>query len=140
MKTLLNLANNRFIRWGLALAWTLYLTILLLQPELHPIIPTGIPTAPPSFEREVFFTVVHLVFFGITAVLWAFALEKEMSLTMALLIVAIFLLSYGFVIELAQGTVQGRSPQIWDILADIVGVSLGLALFRWKTSLKHLLI
>lgn len=136
MTSLLRFANNRFIRWGIALAWTLYLTILLLQPELQQLIPTGIPPAPPSLEREIFFTVMHLFFFGTTAVLWCFALEKELAPTMALLIAAIFLLSFGFVTELAQGTVAGRTPQMGDMLANITGVCLGLALFRWGTSLK----
>ena len=134
MNTLLRFANHRFTRWGLALAWTLYLTILLLQPELQPIIPTGLQPAPPSFEREVFYTSIHLLFFGITAVLWCFALEKDLSPMMVLLIAALFLVSYGFVTELAQGTVPGRTPQVGDMLANITGVCLGLALFRWGTS------
>jgi VanZ family protein len=133
MNTLIAFVNHRFIRWGIALAWTLYLTILLLQPELQPILPTGLPPAPPSLEREIFYTSMHLLFFGITAVLWCFALEKDLSLVMVMLIAALFLVSFGFVTELAQGTVAGRTPQVSDMLANITGVCLGLALFRWGT-------
>jgi VanZ family protein len=135
MQTILSFANNRFLRWGLALVWTFYLTVLLLQPELKPIIPTGIPSAPPSLEREIEFTIAHLIFFSLTAIFWCRALETELSLTMTLLLAVIFLFSYSFVTELAQSTVPGRTVQIGDVLANITGISIGLALFRrylWK--------
>lgn len=137
MQIFLSFANNRILRWVLALSWTFYLTVLLLQPEMNPVIPTGIPTAPPSFEREILFTIAHLIFFGLTALFWCLALEKELSPTMALLIAALFLCSYGFVTELAQATVPGRSPQLGDILANITGIGIGLALYRWRKNLKH---
>lgn len=133
MNFIISIANNRFLRWGFVLAWTLFLTVLLIQPSAQQIIPTGIPEAPPSFEREVFFTCIHLLFFGFTAVLWCFALEKELLPTMTLLIAAIVLLSYGFVMEYAQGTIPGRTPQWNDIVANITGVVLGLAFFHWQT-------
>jgi VanZ family protein len=136
MNTFLSFANNRFIRWTLAITWTLCLTVLLLQPELNPVIPTGIQPAPPSLEREILFTIAHLIFFGITALLWSFALKKDLALAMALLIAGLFLVSYGFVTELAQGTVAGRTPQISDILANTTGICIGLALFRWGINLK----
>lgn len=134
-----NLGKNRFLRWGLALAWTFFLTVLLLQPEVNQIIPTGIAPAPPSFEREALFTVAHLICFSLTALLWGFALSKDVPLTMSLVIAAVFLLSYGFVTELAQGNVAGRSPQLGDIVANITGIVIGLSLFycgmvkmQWK--------
>jgi VanZ family protein len=127
----LSFVNNRILRWAFALVWTFYLTVLLLQPEMQPIIPTGIQPAPPSFEREILFTIAHLIFFSLTAIFWCLALEKELSLSMALLIAAIFLCSYSFVTELAQATVPGRSPQIGDMLANLTGICIGLALFRW---------
>lgn len=42
-----------FVRYLIALAWTIYLCILLVQPEQQPLIPTTLPPGPPSFEREL---------------------------------------------------------------------------------------
>jgi VanZ family protein len=131
MAWLANIIQNRIFRWGITLIWTAFLTVLLLQPEVQQIIPTGIPPAPPTLEREIFFTIAHLAFFGLTAVLWSFALSKDLPLPMTLLIAALFLLSYGFVSELAQGNVAGRSPQIGDMLANATGICLGLGFFYW---------
>lgn len=45
--------------------------------------------------------------------------------------IALALLGYGVGIELAQGLIPGRTASLADVLADAVGVLLGLALARY---------
>lgn len=133
MSWILPLYDSRAIRWTITLFWTVFLTILLVQPETQPIIPTGIQPAPPSLIREVLFSIVHLIMFGITSFLWCIALESYFDLRLTLLSVALFIISYGFVTELAQGMSPGRTSQIWDIIANVIGNMIGITLYwRWQ--------
>jgi VanZ family protein len=125
--------DSRSLRWATTLLWTIFLTILLLQPETQSIIPTGIQPAPPSIERELFFSTIHLIMFGITAFLWCLALETYFELRLTLVSVGLFIISYGFVTELAQGMIPGRAPQIWDMIANAIGVMIGIAVYwHWQ--------
>ena len=44
--------------------------------------------------------------------------------------VALALLAYGAFIEAVQGRLDGRHASGWDLLADALGIALGLALAR----------
>jgi VanZ family protein len=131
MARILPILDSQVLHWIVTLLWTIFLTILLLQPEAQPIIPTGIPPAPPSFERELFFSSLHFLFFGITALLWCISISNYFELPLTLLSVALFIASYGLVTEFAQMMIPGRGTQIWDMAANILGVMLGIAVYRW---------
>jgi len=132
--TLNYLLKNPYIRILLASLWTLFLTIYLLQPENQPVIPQPIPTAPPSFQREVLFTSLHLITFGFTAWLWCFALAKT-ALNESLWLVAIVLLGYGLSIEFIQSNIPGRNTQVWDMVANGVGILTGIGV--WIRYFRH---
>ena len=131
MSQILPIIDSRILRWAVTLAWTAFLTILLVQPEAQPVIPTGVQPAPPSFERELFFSSIHLIFFCITATLWCFSLESYFDLRLTMISVILFITSYGFVTEMAQGLIPGRAPQVWDIIANLLGGIIGIAIYRW---------
>lgn len=42
------------------------------------------------------------------------------------------LVSFGGVTELAQHFVPGRSPEVLDVVADLVGAAIGVALAWWR--------
>lgn len=121
----------RLLRTALAILWTIVLTILLLQPTTQPIIPTGIQGAPPSLERELLFSTGHILTFAFTVLVWSWALHIRRGWHLVLL--CGLLLAYGVLAEYAQSTVPGRAAQWWDMLANGIGVVLGIVIVhRWS--------
>lgn len=114
------------LRFVLAIIWGALLSILLLQPAADPIIPTGIPLAPPSFERELFFSLLHLITFGITAMIWCFAFGLSSNNRLQVLTLGLVLLAYGLGVEYLQGSVPNRTAQWWDMLANGLGIVIGM--------------
>ncbi len=45
--------------------------------------------------------------------------------------VVLAMLGYGLLIELVQSQLPGREASGWDLLADAVGIAIGLAVARW---------
>lgn len=48
-------------------------------------------------------------------------------------IIALGLLAFGVAIELLQA-VTGRDPSVWDVVADIIGIAVGILLLRMITA------
>lgn len=70
----------------------------------------------------------HGLAFAALAILWQLAWPKVRGL----LIIALSV-SYGAFIELAQTFSPGRHADVWDLLADAVGVGLGMFIIHgWK--------
>ena len=47
---------------------------------------------------------------------------------------AAWMLAYGIAIELIQSFEPTRDAELKDVLVDVVGITLGLALYRWVVS------
>lgn len=47
--------------------------------------------------------------------------------------IALGLLAFGVAIELLQA-VTGRDPSVWDVVADIIGIAVGILLLRMITA------
>jgi VanZ family protein len=138
MRTIYNVFNASLVRWLIALVWMVILTILLLQPIENQIIPTGVKPAPPSFIRELYFSTAHGIIFSITAVVWTWTLSQHISLRKAMWITVIGLFIYGLGTEYAQSLTPGRAPQRIDILANVIGASIGAwILYRWLADLTQ---
>jgi len=114
----------------IALVYTLLLFIILVQPEAQPVIPTGIPPGPPSWEREAFFSTLHLLGFGTLAALWWWVWEAVKP-QYALLAAAGIAITVGMVTEGLQSFVPDRGVQLIDIGANLMGVLIALMLIRW---------
>lgn len=134
------LIDNTLFRWGLALLWTVFFTVKLLQPGQQVIVASIIQPAPPSIERELLYTSLHLITFGLTAWVWCFALRVSSDAKQVLITLLVILLVYGASAELLQMRIPGRSAQWWDMLANGLGISVGITVWLgWHTSqfLKH---
>ena len=70
--------HHRLLRWTAAIAWSIWISILLIQSEANPIISLGLPSGPQTFARELFFTCLHLLAFAITCTLWQWALSASL--------------------------------------------------------------
>ena len=112
------------IRWIVVILWTIFISILLIQPEQNQLINTGIPPGPNTLEREILFTSAHLISFGITCALWFWAWFGHLSLTRSLLLGVVFAIVIGGVTEYLQIYSPNRYPSWIDFFANCTGVLL----------------
>lgn len=122
MIILQKLSKHKLIPMLMATTWTVILSILLLQPENQPVIPTGIQPAPPSLKREIIFSSLHLLTFGMTALLWCFSVKPDKNSKVLLLLLTGLLLVFGLCVEYLQSSIPGRTAQWWDMLANSIGI------------------
>lgn len=99
----------------LAIVWTLLILLACSWPG------SDLPEAPVTgFDK-----IVHVGLFAGFSFLWYYRFSKHF------LLIGILGASYGFLIEIYQHYMPlNRSFDLWDILADAVGVILGLLLAR----------
>ena len=72
--------------------------------------------------------VAHLVFYAIFCFLWSMGLRQKSNLK---IIPIIFSISFGVLMEFCQFYLSnGRSFELYDILANIIGSFLGVILFK----------
>lgn len=103
-------------RWaGMWVALMLVVAVAALSPG------AAAPSMSPSDKLD------HLLAFGALAVAGGLALHEGWR---SALVVAASMVTYGGLIELAQTQVPGRFGDSADLLADTVGVALGLAAVR----------
>lgn len=132
MPTLIRFAKFTPVRWLLAFSWTLWLTIILIQPEARPVIDIGVRPAPPSLEREIVFTTGHVVGFALMTGLWWWALVERLSLTRALVAAMLVAFGVGTFSELMQTQTLDRHPSLIDFAANGVGAAVfAWLLMRW---------
>lgn len=76
---------------------------------------------------------VHFFIFGVQMVLSSYGLSRTFHLTgkpkKPLLVAALFSFLLGIFTEFTQQYVPGRSPSVFDMIANTVGVGLGYYLF-----------
>ncbi len=119
------------LRWVMAIVWTILLVILLVQPEDTPLIDTGIPPGPVTFEREFVFTSAHTIAYSVLTALWVGVAVNYVTLKRALQIVIVFALILGLITELAQAFSPDRYPSITDYIANVMGITL-TAHYIWR--------
>ena len=114
----------KFFRYKtVAIGWLLLISILFVLPG---------STLPPTgwfykFNPDKW---VHIGFFAILIFLWRSAFDGKFRNYHSLLLFAAFF--YGLLVEFVQKQwVPNRSFDIYDVIADMVGSVLGLALWIW---------
>ncbi|WP_317194926.1 VanZ family protein [Litoribacter ruber] len=124
--------KNRLL---LALAWTILLLIGLLTPG------SSIPDVPkpPGADK-----LVHLGLFMVLAFLWSRVfndrtdkrIKKSKYIPNFLVVIVVF----AILVEYIQRLVPGRSFDYWDILFNILGVTIGAVLFYYLHKRKSKLV
>ena len=131
MAIILKLVQNRPLRWIITLSWTVFISIILVQPEQQPVIQTGIPPGPNTLEREIFFTTLHLIAFGTTCIVWFWALFGHFNLARSLVLAIVIAIIVGSVTEYLQIYAPDRHPSFIDFFANWTGALL-MAYFIWR--------
>lgn len=131
MVTLLDMIRFRPLRWMITLVWTVFISIILIQPEQNPVISTGIPPGPNTLEREILFTTLHLIAFGTTCGLWFWAWFGHVSLSQSLLLAIVIAIIIGAVTEYMQSFAPDRYPSWIDFFANCTGALL-IAQYIWR--------
>jgi len=131
MTLALTIVKFRPLRWLVALAWTVFISIILVQPEQQPVINTGIPPGPNTLEREIIFTTLHLIAFGTTCAVWFWAWFGHLSLMKSLLFALVIAVVIGSVTEYLQTFAPDRHPSLIDFLANAVGAVI-MAWVIWR--------
>lgn len=111
-------------RWLLALAWTGWITLILVQSEAQPVVDLGIPPGSDTLERELFFTSAHLAAFAVLAALWWWALAAHLPGRRALVIAVVVAVGTGLATEWLQTFTPDRHFQLSDLIADVAGALL----------------
>ena len=121
MDSLGNLIQSPTMRFCAAIAWTILLCILLVQPDDRRLIETGIPRGPNTLPRELFFAAAHLLAFAMTCFLWFRAWSRRMAWRRSLALACGMALFIGGVTEALQAFSPERYPSFGDVAANCVG-------------------
>lgn len=119
--------EHPLLRYSVAILWTVFFFIVLTQSSYHPVINTGIPPGPPSLEREIVFTSLHIMGFAWTTMLWWWVTgQSKQSLIIALVIA----LTMGVVTEYLQVFAGDRNVTITDVIANFTGATMAALFIR----------
>lgn len=107
------------LKWIWVVLWTAFIVFGLLSPS------DGSPLFP-WLDFKGVDKLIHIVLFAIEAALLMFALGSKRLLT--IVSVLGFCIVLGGVLEILQFFfVEGRNGDFWDLLADMLGASVGAA-------------
>jgi len=114
--------DKQRIFWKVAaVGWGIIFTILLLIP-------------PPDLGGESFIPhkdkVMHLGVFGLWIVLMLMA-EQSYNHRKKYFLIGLIGCIYAPITELLQSLTPDRTADLWDVMADVSGVLLAIAMFHW---------
>lgn len=121
-------------RLGLAAAWTLTLTIILVQSSAQPLVGPAAPPGQPDLLREVQLTGGHVIAFAGLVLWWWWALILKLPPQRALFVAVGFALIFGTLTEFAQWFVVDRGPSLFDLAVNWSATILMASLIstRWR--------
>ncbi len=120
------------VRWALAVAWSIWITVLLIQPEANPVIDLGLPKGPQTLAREVVFATLHVVAFGVTCALWFHAWSARARPRKSLILACMIAIFMGAATEALQTLAPDRYASWLDFIANICGTLLAAHIIRQR--------
>jgi VanZ family protein len=126
--------KNPFVRYALAFAWTLLVTVMLVQSSSQPVVGPPAPPGAPDLTREIELTIGHIITFFVLVVLWWWALEPRLKGPRALFVAVGFALIFGVITELAQSIVPDREASLFDLAVNwtVTIAAATLISARWR--------
>ena len=128
------LFRSQPFRLALAFAWTILVTVMLVQSSGHPMVGPPAPPGEPSLTRELELTAGHVVTFFVLVVLWWWSLSSSLSEPRALFVAVGFALIFGILTEVAQSAVPDRQVSLFDLAVNwSVTIMAAVAISnRWR--------
>jgi VanZ family protein len=123
-------------RWLIAIAYTILLTITLIQPSRTPLIGPAAPLGPPDAAREVFLTAMHVLGFTLLVVIVWWAFESVTPARRALWVALGFALVFSPLTEFLQMLVPGRGASLWDWGVNTLA-TLTAAMVWWRVKSRR---
>ncbi|HML23804.1 MAG TPA: VanZ family protein [Aggregatilinea sp.] len=120
--------QHPLIRWALTLTWTATAASLMLSPSGEGTTVTWVSKLFGGTETTD--AVGHVIINSILGFLWAWTMSLYTSSANTTRIVLVGGLIWGFTAEGTQYFVPGRGTSLLDLAANILGVSVGVSLFR----------
>ncbi len=125
--------NRPVSRWTIAIGYSLVVIAYLLQQPGTPAVEVVAPVAAPDWQREVVFTIGHVVGFGVLFALWWWALAERGR---AAFYAALVTLGIGLLAEILQSQLPQRSASAYDMLMNSIGITLAyIVITRQRRSL-----
>ncbi|MEO0564559.1 MAG: VanZ family protein [Chloroflexota bacterium] len=118
------------IRWGVATIYTAGVLVYLLQQPGTPAVEVVAPVAAPDWQREITFTIGHILGFGGLFVVWWAALHPHIS-QRAIISAVVIAMTVGILAEVLQSRIPDRNASLYDIAMNSIGISL-MALVTWR--------
>ena len=118
------------LRILIALGWSALLTLLLLQGEADPVIDLGLPRGDNTLARELIFSALHLLAFGVTSACWHWALRQAAQARRALLAACLIAIALGVATEILQTYTLDRHASWLDLAANTGGALLAAYIIR----------
>lgn len=135
------LLRNRFFRAFCALAYTAFMTVVLIQPSADPIIGPPAPPGAPTLEREILLLTGHLVAFAVLTLLWTYTFYATIPLERAVLLAVAIGLAMGILTEMVQSIVPGRGASVFDVAANwFATLTTAWAIRRYATKLTRVVL
>lgn len=120
----LSIIQHPLIRHVIALGWTLFSTVLLVQSSSRPVVGPPAPPGAPDLWREVQLTTGHIVVFSLLVCLWWWAAQSYLPSHRALFVAVVFAAIYGFLTEAAQVFTTTRNPSLYDVVVNWIVIAI----------------
>ena len=132
MQHILKILQHAAARYAIAILWSALLTLFLLQPEADPVIDLGLPSGDNTLSRELFFSTLHLIAFGITCFCWFWALQRNLKIRTSLLGACLIAILLGGATEMLQSFTPDRHASWLDLAANIFGTLIAARLIHLR--------
>jgi VanZ family protein len=130
----LGILKSTPVRYVLAITWTLYSTVLLVQSSGNPVVGRPAPPGPPTMDREIILTIGHIVVFSTLVILWQWALSTFRPVRAALFVATGFAVIFGVISELAQFAVPDRTVSLGDLSVNVLAALGASLVIGWMFS------
>ncbi|NPA33755.1 MAG: VanZ family protein [Chlorobi bacterium] len=108
-----------------AILWMVFLAFVMLLP---------LPTPTQQMENYLLDKLIHAISYGILTFFWAYGLFRQRDFILlrnyALPVAATISFLYSILLEVGQSVVPYRSFEIWDVLANLLGIIFAYLIMR----------
>ena len=133
LNRLFTYSQSAIVRWTLTLTWSAIAASLMLSPGNK-----GGSVSQISHlfgGTEITDAIGHVIINMILAFLWCWTISLYLSASKTARLILIGGIIWGFAAELSQHFVPERGTSLLDLAANILGVLIGLMVYRWLNTL-----